>query len=135
MKTSETFKVRITDSNLYDINFVEEALPITMKRGQDVGPIELSVSSEVVGAQTTQNVTFMAPVPLYDGFIIYVFIPEECDPPMESEFTCSSQAPFADDFSCIINGNRITIIVKTQQTVNAVAERRVLEHGEEQTGV
>ena len=49
VKTSETFKVLITDKNLYEINYVEEALPITMKRGQDVGPIDLIVGSEVVG--------------------------------------------------------------------------------------
>ena len=59
VKTSETFKIHITDKNLYMINYVEEALPITMKRGQDIGPIDLIVGSEVVGEETTQNDTFM----------------------------------------------------------------------------
>ena len=126
MKTSETFRVHITDKNLYEINYVEEALPITMKRGQDVGPIDLIVGSEVVGEQTTQNVTFTTPVPLYDGFIIYVFMPEECDPPMETDFICKGQAPFTEDFECTINGHRITIVIKTKSEINAVAKRREL---------
>lgn len=58
VKSSDTFKVRITDSALHEINYVEEALPITMKAGQDVGPIQLEVASPTVGDQTSQNVTF-----------------------------------------------------------------------------
>ena len=126
VKSSETFRVRITDSNLYEINYVEEALPVTMRRGQDVGPIELTVGSEVVGEQTTHNVTFTTPVPLEDGFIIYFFMPEECDPPMESDFICRGQAPFAEDFICTINGHRITVVVKTELVEDAVTGRRVL---------
>jgi hypothetical protein len=53
VKSSDTFKVRITDANLYEINYVEEALPVTMKRGQDVGPIQLEVASPTVGDRTS----------------------------------------------------------------------------------
>jgi hypothetical protein len=80
-----------------------------MKDGQDVGKIELVVGNRVVGEHVSHDVSFIAPVPLYDGFIIYFFIPEECDPPTERDFTCTGSPPFSEDFRCVINGNRITI--------------------------
>ena len=37
MKTSDSFEVSITDENLNEINFVRQALSVTMRRGKDVG--------------------------------------------------------------------------------------------------
>lgn len=37
VKTSQTFQVTIYDSGLHEINFVRQALSLTMKRGKDVG--------------------------------------------------------------------------------------------------
>lgn len=66
-------------------------------------------------------------MPLYDGYIIYVLIPEECEPPMETEFVCKGQAPFAEDFLCTINGHRISIVVNSSTSEGAVTGRRLLE--------
>ena len=126
VESSDTFKVRITDAELYEINYVEEALTITMKQGQDIGPLQLEVADPTVGSRTSHTLTFEAPVPLYDGYIIYFDIPEECEPPMETEFSCKGLDGLPLDFFCSINGHRISIVVNSVSTEEAVTGRRML---------
>ena len=59
-----------------------------MADGKDITPIRLEVGSDLVGDMTSHKVSFDTPAPLYDGFLIIVNIPEECSPPMDSQFNC-----------------------------------------------
>ena len=82
MKTTESFQVVITDKDGHEINYIRRALALTMKNGKDVGAIQLTTGSERVGDYTHHEISFLAPAPIYNGFLITVNIPEECDPPM-----------------------------------------------------
>ncbi len=105
MKTSDTFKVNITDAEGRQINYVVSALSLTMKQGKDVGPLTVAVSDLVVGNEATQTVSFETPAPLYNGFLIIVNIPEECRAPMGSDFDCKLKYPLSQaDSVCRING-------------------------------
>ena len=85
-ETSDTFKVIITDSELHEINFVDNSLSLTMAVGKDIFPMSLDVDSDRVGDKTAHEISFKTPAPLYDDFLIIVNIPEECRPPMNSQF-------------------------------------------------
>ena len=107
MKTTESFHVVITDKDGHEINYIRRALALTMKNGKDVGPIQLTTGSELVGDYTHHQISFLAPAPIYDGFLITVNIPEECDPPMQQDFVCTTQYPLQEtgfDQNCKING-------------------------------
>ena len=105
MKTSDSFKVIITDALGHEINYVIRALSLTMKQGKDVGPVSVEVSSQIVGSYGSHTVEFTAPAPLYNGFLIIVNIPEECRAPMGHNFECSTAYPLSkEDFGCRING-------------------------------
>ena len=69
-------------------------------------------------------------MPLYDGYIIYFDIPGECEPPMETEFACTGLEGFTLDFFCTINGHRVSIVVNSISTEEAVTGRRILYDGE-----
>lgn len=58
---------------------------------------------------------FNTPVPLVDNFHIYVVIPVQCTPPPPTELVCKSEAPLIKVLPCRINGDRITIDVRTEQ--------------------
>ena len=90
MKTTESFHVVITDKDGNEINYIRRALALTMKNGKDVGTIQLETGSELVGDYTHHQISFLAPAPIYDGFLITVTIPEECDPPMQQDFICTT---------------------------------------------
>ena len=83
-ETSGTYTVILTDKLGHEINFVKNSLSLTMSDGKDVGEIGLEVRSGIVGDKTSHKVSFKAPSPLYNEFIIIVNIPEECRPPMDS---------------------------------------------------
>ena len=65
----------IKDSEGYEINFVRNALSITMRDGLDIGPTDVTSASKVVGEKTVHTIDFSSPVPLKDGFQFYVVIP------------------------------------------------------------
>ena len=88
MKTSDSFKVIITDSQGHEINYVLTALSLTMKQGKDIGENYVSVSSDIVGAFASHDIIFYSPTPLYKDFLIIVNIPEQFRPPMEQHFEC-----------------------------------------------
>ena len=52
MKTTSSFHVIITDKDGHEINFIRQALALTMKNGKDIGPAELTTGSELVGDYT-----------------------------------------------------------------------------------
>ena len=47
-----------------------------MAEGTDIDPIGLEVGSGIVGDKTSHKVSFKAPAPLYNDFLIIVNIPE-----------------------------------------------------------
>jgi len=94
-QTSSTFKLELTDSEGYKINYIEKALTITMRDGKDVGPLEIEAGNYTVGEKSYHMVTFTTPVPLYDGYKLYIYVPEACDPPMELQLSCRGLAPLA----------------------------------------
>ena len=77
MKSSDTFEVVIKDTQGHEINYVRKALTLTMKQGKDVGPVNLIVDDLVVGGKSRHTLSFKAPAPIYDGFLLIVLIPEE----------------------------------------------------------
>lgn len=87
-KTSETFKVIVYDKDLHEINYVEQAMSLTMKVGKDIGIINLDTINGIVGGFTEHSLTFVTPAPIYDGFLIIVHIPEEVQAPMNQHFVC-----------------------------------------------
>lgn len=95
MKTSDTFQMVITDKDGHEINYVRLALTLTMKQGKDVGPLQVEVGSGLVGHDTWNEVTFLAPAPLYKDFLIIVNIPEEARAPMPQDFECLSFYPLS----------------------------------------
>ena len=54
------------------------ALSLTMKRGKDIGKVEVGVANKVVGGYTTHTIGFWTPAPVYNGFLLIVNIPEQC---------------------------------------------------------
>lgn len=85
-KTSGTFIIQVLDSLEREINYVKSALTLTMKSGIDIGNVELSSDSYVVGALTNHTLTFTTPVPLFDGTRIYIMIPDEIGTPLTGKF-------------------------------------------------
>ena len=67
-----------------------------------------------MGDIADHNISFVTSTPIYDGYIIYVFIPQECEAPLSSELSCTSAAPLVENLDCRINGNRVTIVVEGQ---------------------
>ena len=49
-----------------------------MKRGKDIGKVEVGVANKVVGGYTTHTIGFWTPAPVYNGFLLIVNIPEQC---------------------------------------------------------
>lgn len=95
MKTTDTFHVIIYDSGMHEINYVRRALALTMKRGKDVGEVQLVAGDGVVGGYTDHKLIFKAPAPIYEGFLILVHIPEEVGPPMNQAFLCEVSLPIS----------------------------------------
>ena len=83
MKTTDTFEVHIYDKDMHEINYVKRALSLTMKKGKDVGEVQLVVGDGIVGGFTDHKLIFKAPAPIYNGFLIMVHIPEEVGAPMD----------------------------------------------------
>lgn len=75
-----------------------------MRHGKDINNIKVEPSSYVVGQMTTHTFTFVTPVPIYDDFKIYVQIPDDCEPPMESRLKCQGQSPLETVLDCRISG-------------------------------
>lgn len=61
---------------------------MTIADGIDTGDVTLTPDSYIVGAITTHTLSFETPVPLYESFVIQIFVPEDCDTPMDSELFC-----------------------------------------------
>ena len=40
-----------------------------MKRGKDIGKVEVGVANKVVGGYTTHTIGFWTPAPVYNGFL------------------------------------------------------------------
>lgn len=80
-----------------------------MKSGIDIGNVELSSDSYVVGALTNHTLSFTTPVPLYDGTRIYILIPDEIGTPMTGKFFVSSGSTIGRNFTSSIIGNKVTI--------------------------
>ena len=83
-ETSGTFSVILTDEFGHEVNFVKNSLSLTMAEGKDIAEMKLETGSGRVGDRTSHIISFKAPAPLYDDFLIIVNIPEECSPPMNS---------------------------------------------------
>ena len=52
-----------------------------MKEPSPMDDVLLEVKSEIVGDWNRHNITFNAPVPLSNDFIVYIFVPKECELP------------------------------------------------------
>ena len=116
-ETSDTFQVILTDSEGHEINYVKNSLSLTMSEGKDIASMDLVVVSDRVGDHTQHLLTFTTPAPLYDDFLIIVNIPEECSPPMNSQFKCVTSYPLSvTDTTCRINGQRVTVSIKRAET-------------------
>ena len=83
VQTSRTFRTKITDGNLNEINYVDSALTITMKEGADVGFQDLVIDNYDVGATNIHELSFITPTPLLENFVITIDIPKECESPMQ----------------------------------------------------
>lgn len=108
------------DSYLREINFANKALALTMTNGADIGPLELVSDNTVVGAVTTQKLSFATPVPLSDGSRIYISIPIEVGTPSVNSFSVKSALPIDPSFASNLIGNKISITVKTDPSVGLI---------------
>jgi len=83
----------VLDKEEREINFVKSALTLTMKKGIDIGPLDLVSESYLVGALTNHTLSFTTPVPLTDETRIYILIPEEIHTISSVKFIVSSVLP------------------------------------------
>ena len=72
------------------------------------------MGSVVVGDSTYHELNFKSPAPLYDGFLMIVSIPEECQAPMDQDFSCIISEPLGKS-KCRINGQRVTIEIEIDE--------------------
>lgn len=105
--------VTITDLMEHEINYSRTALSVTMKEGKEIERKNLRVSNDQVGEPSFHEIVFYPPAFIYPGYFISLYIPEQFQVPMPSEFSCEVASPLSNDnLDCQINGNRVTLVVK-----------------------
>jgi len=80
-ETTDSFEIVIYDANGYVINFVTEALTITMRDGKRIENVEIVPSSYIVGEEADYTIAFISPVPIEDHFKLQIFVPADVQPP------------------------------------------------------
>lgn len=93
IQTTDSFKIRITDKNGFIINYVYESVFITMQIGSNIGQLTVVPSEVVTGSMSEHSISFKAPVPLDDGFVLYYSIPSDCEAPMQRDLVCHGESP------------------------------------------
>lgn len=87
-ETTDSFKILITDKNGYRVNFVNEALTITMRQGKMMSKVAILPDSTRVGDQADYLVSFETPVPIMPGFKLQIFVPETIVTPRPEDIKC-----------------------------------------------
>lgn len=67
-ETTDSFEIYIYDSNGFLINFVKEALTITMLKGKQIETVLVTPTSYRVGDSAQYDLVFITPVPILVGF-------------------------------------------------------------------
>jgi hypothetical protein len=51
-KTTSSFQIAFLDSDRNEINFIKKSMSLTMRDGCDIGPLDVTAESSIVGAST-----------------------------------------------------------------------------------
>ena len=96
LRTSDSFVVTITDLMEHEINYSRTALSVTMKEGKEIERKNLRVSNDQVGEPSFHEIVFYPPAFIYPGYFISLYIPEQFQVPMPSEFSCEVASPLKE---------------------------------------
>jgi hypothetical protein len=97
----------------YEVNFITEALSLTMQQGLSIDTIEVEPGSKTVGDTCDHSISFQTPVPILEGFKLQVFVPQEIITPRAADIVCVGSPPLIQDLKCQLNGNRVTMELET----------------------
>jgi hypothetical protein len=67
-ETTDSFKIYVQDSEGYMINYITEALTITMLHGKEIETVKVEPTSYRVGDQADYTIEFITTVPIRAGF-------------------------------------------------------------------